>query len=177
VPIKAILMNLLSVGAAYGLMVLVFQKGVGAGLLGYQQSGAIDAWIPLFLFTVLFGLSMDYHVFLLSRIRERYDQTGDNSEAVAYGLRSTAGLITGAALIMVAVFGAFSSGNLVMFQQVGFGLAVAILLDATIIRSVLVPATMRLLGNANWYMPPVLRWLPDLRVEREASAPAEASGE
>ena len=177
VPIKAILMNLLSVGAAYGLMVLVFQKGVGADLLGYQQSGTIDAWIPLFLFTVLFGLSMDYHVFLLSRIRERYDQTGDNAGAVAYGLRSTAGLITGAAMIMVAVFGAFSSGNLVMFQQVGFGLAVAIFLDATIIRSVLVPATMRLLGNVNWYLPPALRWLPDVRVEREAPAPAEATGE
>ena len=165
VPIKAIIMNLLSVGAAYGIMVLVAQQGVGADLLGFQQSDEIDAWIPLFLFTVLFGLSMDYHVFLLSRIRERYDQTGDNTEAVAHGLRSTAGLITGAALIMVAVFSSFALGDLVMFQQVGFGLAVAVFLDATIVRSVLVPASMRLLGNANWYLPSVLRWLPDVRVE------------
>ena len=175
VPIKAIIMNLLSVGAAYGLMVLVFQKGVGADILGFQQSDIIDAWIPLFLFTVLFGLSMDYHVFLLSRIRERYDRTHDNAESVAFGLRSTAGLITGAALIMVAVFGGFALGDLVAFQQVGFGLAVAVFLDATIVRSVLVPATMRLLGDANWYFPSVLRWLPDLRVEGgEPTAPPQA---
>lgn len=165
VPAKAILMNLLSVGAAYGLMVLVFQKGVGAGLLGYQRSDIIDAWIPLFLFSVLFGLSMDYHVFLLSRIRERYDQTKDNAEAVAHGLRATAGLITGAALIMVVVFGGFTLGDVVSNQQVGFGLAVAVLLDATLVRTVLVPAGMRLLGDVNWYFPSVLRWLPDLRVE------------
>ena len=111
IPIKAIIMNLLSVGATYGLLVLVFQKGVGTALLGFQHVEVIDAWIPLFLFTVLFGLSMDYHVFLLSRIRERYDQTGSNAEAVAYGLRSTGGLITGAALIMVAVFGGFAAGE------------------------------------------------------------------
>ena len=177
VPIKAILMNLLSVGAAYGLMVLVFHKGVGADLLGFQESEIIDAWIPLFLFSVLFGLSMDYHVFLLSRIRERYDQTKDNAEAVAYGLRSTAGLITGAALIMVAVFSGFASGDLVSNQQVGFGLAVAVFLDATIVRSILVPASMRLLGNANWYLPNFLRWLPDLRVEAEEPVVATASGD
>lgn len=165
VPIKAIIMNLLSVGAAYGLMVLVFQKGYGADFFGFQTSPVIDAWIPLFLFSVLFGLSMDYHVFLLSRIRERYDQTQDNAGSVAYGLRSTAGLITGAALIMVAVFGGFAMGDLVMFQQVGFGLAVAVFLDATIIRTVLVPASMRLLGDANWYLPKALNWLPDVRVE------------
>ena len=165
IPIKAVLMNLLSVGTAYGLMVLVFQKGVAAGLLGFQQAEVIDAWIPLFLFSILFGLSMDYHVFLLSRIRERYDETGDNAEAVAYGLRSTAGLITGAALIMVAVFGAFASGKTIINQQMGFGLAVAVLLDATLVRSVLVPASMELLGSRNWYLPPVLRWLPDVRVE------------
>lgn len=111
IPIKAIIMNLLSVGTTYGLLVLVFQKGVGTDLLGFQHAEVIDAWIPLFLFTILFGLSMDYHVFLLSRIRERYDQTGNNAQAVAYGLRSTGGMITGAALIMVAVFGGFAAGD------------------------------------------------------------------
>jgi RND superfamily putative drug exporter len=165
VPIKAIIMNLLSVGAAYGLMVLVTQKGVGAGVLGLQQVEVIEAWIPLFLFSVLFGLSMDYHVFLLTRVREHYDQTSDNTESVAYGLRTTAAIITGAALIMVAVFGGFASGTLVPFQQMGFGLAVAVLLDATIVRSVLVPASMKLLGNRNWYLPRWLQWLPNLHVE------------
>lgn len=167
IPIKAVFMNLLSVGTAYGLMVLVFQKGIGASLLGFQQAEVIDVWIPLFLFSILFGLSMDYHVFLLSRIRERYDQKGDNAEAVAYGLRSTAGIITGAALIMVAVFGAFASGDTIVNQQMGFGLAVAVLLDATLVRSVLVPASMEVLGKGNWYLPSFLRWLPDLRVEPE----------
>ncbi len=165
IPIKAVVMNLLSVGAAYGILVLVFQKGVGTDLLGFQHAEVIDVWIPLFLFSILFGLSMDYHVFLLSRVRERYDQTGNNAEAVAYGLRETAGMITGAALIMVAVFGAFASGKTIINQQVGFGLAVAILLDATLVRSVLVPASMELLGSRNWYLPSWLSWLPDLRVE------------
>ena len=165
IPIKAVVMNLLSVGAAYGILVLVFQKGVGTDLLGFQHAEVIDVWIPLFLFSILFGLSMDYHVFLLSRVRERYDQTGNNAEAVAYGLRETAGMITGAALIMVAVFGAFASGKTIINQQVGFGLAVAILLDATLVRSVLVPASMELLGSRNWYLPSWLGWLPDLRVE------------
>ena len=176
VPIKAIIMNLLSVGAAYGLMVLVFHKGYGADLLGFQKSEIIDAWIPLFLFSVLFGLSMDYHVFLLSRIRERYDQTKQNAEAVAYGLRATAGLITGAALIMVAVFSGFAMGVTVSNQQVGFGLAVAVLIDATLVRTVLVPASMRLLGDFNWYLPSFLHWLPDLRVEAEEPAPVPAAG-
>ena len=165
IPLKAIIMNLLSVGATYGLLVLVFQKGVGTDLFGFQRADVIDAWIPLFLFAVLFGLSMDYHVFLLSRIRERYDETGDNTEAVAYGLRSTAGIITGAALIMVVVFGAFASGRTIINQLVRFGLAVAVLLDATLVRSVLVPASMEVLGKRNWYLPPFLHWLPDLRVE------------
>ena len=165
IPVKAVIMNLLSVGTAYGLMVLVFQKGVGTDLLGFQHAEVIDAWIPLFLFTILFGLSMDYHVFLLSRIRERYDQTDSNAEAVSYGLRSTAGIITGAALIMVAVFGAFASGETIINQQVGFGLAVAVLLDATLVRSVLVPASMEVLGRGNWYLPSWLAWMPDLRVE------------
>ena len=165
IPVKAVFMNLLSVGAAYGILVLVFQKGVARELLGFQQAEVIDVWIPIFLFTILFGLSMDYHVFLLSRVRERYDATGDNAEAVAYGLRETAGMITGAALIMVAVFGAFASGETIINQQVGFGLAVAVLLDATLVRSVLVPASMELLGSRNWYLPSWLEWLPDLRIE------------
>ena len=177
VPVKAIIMNLLSVGAAYGLMVLVFQKGVGAGLLGFQQTDVIDAWIPVLLFCILFGLSMDYHVFLLSRVRERYDQTKDNAEAVAHGLRATAGLITGAAVIMVAVFSGFAAGELVMNQQLGFGLAVAILLDATVVRTILVPASMKLLGDWNWYLPNFLRWLPDLRVEVAEPAEATASAD
>jgi len=149
VPVKAVVMNLLSVGAAYGMVVLVFQKGVGSSLFGFQEVPVIESWIPLFLFATLFGLSMDYHVFLLSRIKERYDQTGDNSGSVMYGLKSTASIITGAALIMVAVFGGFALGPLSMFQQMGFGLAVAVILDATIVRMVLVPASMELLGDKN----------------------------
>ena len=180
VPLKAIVMNLLSVGAAYGLLVLVFQEGVGAGLLGFQTSPTVEFWIPLFLFSVLFGLSMDYHVFMLSRIKERFDQTADNSGAVAFGLRSTGAIISGAALIMVAVFGGFASGDLVFFQQMGFGLAVAIILDATIVRLVLVPAAMALLGNRNWYFPPWLEWLPSIQIEGHidgrAVAPAPAGG-
>ncbi len=170
IPIKAIIMNLLSVGAAYGLMVLVFQKGVGADLFGFQQVETIEAWLPLILFAILFGLSMDYHVFMLSRIRERYDQTHDNAESVAYGLRSTASLITGAALIMVAVFSGFASGDMVVNQQAGFGLAVAVLLDATLVRSILVPASMQLLGARNWYLPGFLNWLPQIQVEAEEGA-------
>ena len=165
IPVKAIIMNLLSVGAAYGLLVVVFQKGLGASLFGFQQTDVIDMWIPLFLFSILFGLSMDYHVFLLSRIKERYDQTGDNKEAVVFGLRSTAGIITGAAVIMVVVFGAFAAGETIINQQVGFGLAVAVFLDATLVRSVLVPVSMELLGTRNWYLPPFLRWLPTLHIE------------
>ena len=165
VAIKAILLNLLSVGAAYGLIVLVFQKGVGNELFGFPQVDAIEAWLPLFLFSVLFGLSMDYHVFLLSRIRERYTQTGDSSEAVSFGVRTTSRLITGAALIIIVVFAGFATGELVMFQQMGFGVAIALLLDATVIRSVLVPAAMELLGERNWYLPRWLEWLPHYEVE------------
>jgi putative drug exporter of the RND superfamily len=160
-------MNLLSVGAAYGLLVLVFQKGYLHGLLGFQQTPTIENWIPIFLFCVLFGLSMDYHVFLLSRIREHYDLSKNNAESVAVGLQSTAKIITGAALIMVAVFAGFASGTLVMFQQMGFGLAVAVILDATLVRSVLVPASMALLGDRNWYLPRWLGWLPDLRIDAQ----------
>ena len=176
IPAQAILMNLLSVGAAYGLMVLVFQKGVGAGLLGLTQVDTIEAWVPLFLFSLLFGLSMDYQVFLLSRIKERYDETGDTREAVAHGLGRTAGIITGAAAIMVCVFGGMATGELVMFQQMGFGLAVAVLIDATIVRTIIVPAAMELLGDWNWYLPRWLRWIPDVSVEGhayEAPAPSE----
>jgi RND superfamily putative drug exporter len=170
VPVKAIIMNLLSVGAAYGAVTLVFQEGVGIGFFNslgfqFQQVSAIEAWLPLFLFSILFGLSMDYHVFLLSRIREEYDKTHDNTEAVAYGLRTTAGIITGAALIMVAVFTGFAAGRLGPLQQMGFGLAVAVFMDATIVRSLLVPASMRLLGDWNWYLPRWLGWLPQVRVE------------
>jgi RND superfamily putative drug exporter len=165
VAAKAIVLNLLSVGAAYGVLILVFQKGVGNELFGFQQVDFIEAWVPLFLFAVLFGLSMDYHVFLLSRIRERYVQTGDNDAAVVHGIGSTARLITGAALIIIAVFGGFAVGDLVMFQQMGFGVAVALLIDATIIRSVLLPAAMKLLGDWNWYLPGWLGWLPDFHVE------------
>jgi RND superfamily putative drug exporter len=165
VPATAIAMNLLSVGAAYGLLVLVFVHGVGNELLGFQQVDIVEAWVPLFLFAVLFGLSMDYQVFLLSRIRERYSQTGDNDDAVSFGVGSTARLITGAALIIIAVFAGFARGDLVMFQQMGFGIAVALFIDATIIRSVVVPATMTLLGRWNWYLPSWLHWLPDVHVE------------
>jgi uncharacterized membrane protein YdfJ with MMPL/SSD domain len=165
VPATAIGTNLLSVGAAYGLLVLVFQKGVGNELLGLREAETIDAWVPLFLFAVLFGLSMDYQVFLLSRIRERYTQTGDTDAAISFGIGSTARLITGAALIIIAVFWGFAMGDTIAFQQMGFGIAVALLIDATIVRSVLVPATMKLLGERNWYLPSWLRWLPDVHVE------------
>ncbi|MGH2749215.1 MAG: MMPL family transporter [Actinomycetota bacterium] len=173
VPLKAIVLNLLSVGAAYGLIVLVFQEGVGADLFGFQQVESIEAWLPLFLFSILFGLSMDYHVFLLSRIKERFDQTGDNAESVAFGLRTTGGLITGAAAIMVAVFGGFAAGDLAPLQQTGFGLAIAVLIDATLVRSVLVPASMKLLGDRNWYLPRWLAWLPNISVEETDEKPAE----
>jgi uncharacterized membrane protein YdfJ with MMPL/SSD domain len=165
----AVALNLLSVGAAYGLLVLVFQKGVGAGLFGFQQTDTIEAWVPLFLFSVLFGLSMDYQVFLLSRIRERFDQTGDTADAVTFGVGSTARIITGAALIIVAVFSGFARGDLIMFQQMGFGVAVALLIDATIIRSVVLPSAMKLLGEHNWYLPSWLEWLPRLEVEAAPS--------
>jgi putative drug exporter of the RND superfamily len=172
IPAKAIVMNLLSVGAAYGLITLVSLHGVGAGVLGFEHVPVIEQWVPLFLFSILFGLSMDYQVFLLSRIKEEWDRTGDNTFAVTQGVGSTAGIITGAALIMVAVFAGFASGNLVMFQQMGFGLAVAVLLDATLIRTLLVPAAMKLLGHWNWYLPAWLDWLPHVGIE---GAPAPVS--
>jgi putative drug exporter of the RND superfamily len=176
VPAKAIVMNLLSVGAAYGAIVLIFQKGGPswatsiADLFGFQQVDAIEAWLPLFLFSILFGLSMDYHVFLLTRIREEYDRSHDNAEAVAYGLRTTGGIITGAAIIMVAVFAGFAAGRLTPLEEMGFGLAIAVLIDATIVRSILVPSAMKLLGDRNWYLPRWLQWLPDLDVEGHEAA-------
>ena len=148
-------------------------KGWGAGLLGFQQVAVVEQWVPLFLFAVLFGLSMDYQVFLLSRIKEAWDRTGDNTLAVTEGVGATAGIITGAALIMVAVFAGFAAGDLVMFQQMGFGLAVAVLLDATLIRTILVPAAMKLLGRWNWYLPSWLEWLPHLSIEGAPAAPAD----
>ena len=170
VPLKAIIMNLLSVGAAYGLVVAVFQKGWFSDVfdvLGFNfvKVAAIDAWLPLFMFSILFGLSMDYHVFLLSRIREEYDHTHDNAESVAFGLRNTGAIITGAALIMVAVFASFAAGRMVALQEMGFGLAAAVLIDATIVRSILVPSTMKLLGDRNWYLPRWLRWIPKVEIE------------
>jgi RND superfamily putative drug exporter len=169
VACTSIVLNLLSVGAAYGLIVLVFEKGIGNGVFGFSQSDTIEAWVPLFLFSVLFGLSMDYQVFLLSRIKERYDVTGDTRGAVIWGVGSTARIITGAALIIVAVFAGFAKGDLIQFQQMGFGVAVALLIDATIIRSVILPAAMALLGRWNWYLPRWLEWLPHMEVERAAA--------
>lgn len=167
IPLTSILMNLLSVGAAYGIIVLIFQNGEGSEpLLGFFiQVDAIEAWLPLMLFAILFGLSMDYQIFLLSRIKERYDQTGDNTESVAYGLRTTGAIITGAALIMVAVFFGFALGELAAFQQMGFGLAAAVLVDAFVVRTILVPSTMKILGKANWYFPRWLEWLPAVHFE------------
>jgi uncharacterized membrane protein YdfJ with MMPL/SSD domain len=178
VPATAIAMNLLSVGAAYGLLVIVFVKGIGNEIFGFQQVDIVEAWVPLFLFAVLFGLSMDYQVFLLSRIRERFVRTGDNVDSVSFGVGSTARLITGAALIIIAVFAGFARGDLVMFQQMGFGIAIALFIDATIIRSVIVPATMTILGRWNWYLPSWLAWLPDVQVEghEEPARPSPAPG-
>ena len=176
-PIKAIILNLMAVGAAYGILVLVFQEGFLASFFGLQESPTIESWIPLFLFTILFGLSMDYHVFLLSRIREHYDESGDTNEAVAFGIRSTGRLITGAALIMVAVFWGFSTGSLVGLQQMGFGLGMAILIDSTIVRMVMVPASMKLLGKWNWYMPGWLQWLPNVRFEASEPSPVLAAAD
>ncbi|MGH2477799.1 MAG: MMPL family transporter, partial [Candidatus Limnocylindrales bacterium] len=173
IALTAIALNLLSVGAAYGLLVLVFQHGLGADLLGFQTVDAVEAWIPLFLFAVLFGLSMDYQVFLLSRIRERYDQVADTAAAVRWGVASTARIITGAALIIVAVFSGFARGDLTMFQQMGFGIAVALLIDATVIRSVVLPSAMALLGDRNWYLPGWLNWIPHLEVEGPIGAAPE----
>jgi RND superfamily putative drug exporter len=169
VPIKAIVLNLLSVGGAYGILVLVFQDGHGDKLLDFQSVGGVAPVIPLFLFVILFGLSMDYHVFILSRVREAVNRGVSNDDAVAQGLRSTAGVVTSAALVMVAVFGSFSLASDQLAKQIGVGLAAAILIDATIIRAVLLPATMKLLGDRNWYLPQRLQWLPKFHREPQAA--------
>ncbi len=165
IPLTSILLNLLSVGAAYGLLVWVFQEGHLEGLLGFESMGGITAWLPMFLFVVLFGLSMDYHVFILSRIREAHDQGRSTAEAIEYGLRRTAGPVTSAAIVMVAVFSIFATLSMLEFKQMGVGLAAAVLIDATIVRGVLVPATMKLLGKWNWYLPAWLEWLPKINLE------------
>ncbi len=164
---KAIVLNLLSVGAAYGVLVLVFQDGHGEGLLGFQSNGGVVAWLPLFLFVLLFGLSMDYHVFIISRIREAFDGGMSTDDAVAHGIKSTAGVVTSAAVVMIAVFAVFATLTALDFKQMGVGLAVAVLIDATIVRAVLLPASMKLLGDRNWYLPSWLGWLPKLGREPE----------
>jgi putative drug exporter of the RND superfamily len=172
-PLKAVLLNLLSVSATYGVLVLVFQKGLHSGL-GLEGTPQIEGWIPIFLFAMLFGLSMDYEVFLLSRIREEWDRRHDNEEAVAYGLEHTGRIITAAALIMIAAFSGFTAGSFVGLQEFGIGLSAAILLDATIVRAILVPALMKLLGDWNWYLPKrVERVLERTRTHRPAEAGAE----
>jgi RND superfamily putative drug exporter len=167
IPIKAIILNLLSVGAAYGVLVWIFQDGHLEGLLGFHSSGAVVTWLPLFLFTVLFGLSMDYHVFILSRVKELVDKGVPTDQAVERGIRSTASTVTSAAAVMIAVFAIFASLSALDIKQLGVGLAVAVLIDATLIRGVLLPASMKLLGNWNWYLPRWLEWLPRLGVEPE----------
>ena len=173
IPIKALVLNLLSVGAVYGVLVMVFQWGWGISILGSEETGIIETWLPLFLFGILFGLSMDYHMLLLNRIKEEWDKSGDNEEAVATGIRLTAGQITSAAAVMVGVFAAFATSRVLGLQQFGLGLAVAVLIDATVIRVVLLPATMKLLGDWNWYLPGWLDWLPRVAPE-EVAAPAPA---
>jgi RND superfamily putative drug exporter len=166
VPIKAVIMNLLSIGAAYGLMVAVFQWGWGKDFIGVGQAGPIESFLPMMLFAILFGLSMDYEVFLLSRMKEEYDKNGnDNREAVADGLASTARVITAAAAIMVCVFGSFVFGDQRVIKEFGLGLAFAVFIDATVVRMILVPATMELLGDANWWFPKWLGWLPKIHIE------------
>jgi RND superfamily putative drug exporter len=170
IALKAIVLNLLSVAAAYGVIVAIFQWGWGENLLDFQSNGGIANWLPVFLFVILFGLSMDYHVFILSRIREAYDRGLSNDNAIAYGIKSTAGTVTSAAVVMVGVFSVFTLLPFVDFKEMGIGLAVAVLIDATLVRGVLLPASMKLLGNANWYLPRWLQWLPRLEHEQAPAA-------
>ena len=171
IPIKAIVLNLLSVGAAYGVLVLVFQKGNGESLLGFTSNGGVTNWLPLFLFVVLFGLSMDYHVFILSRVKELYDRGMSTDEAVQRGIATTAGTVTSAAIVMVGVFLVFVTLTFIDFKELGLGLAAAVLIDATVIRGVLLPASMKVLGDWNWYLPSWLEWLPHVgsRARRRAT--------
>jgi len=173
IPVKAIVLNLLSVGAAYGILTLVFQDGHWESLLGFTSVGGITPWLPLFMFVIMFGLSMDYHVLVLSRIREGVDRGLATEAAVAHGIKSTAGVITSAAAVMVITFAMFATGSDQSLKQLGLGLAAAILIDATIVRAVLLPAAMKLLGERNWYLPQRLSWLPKLEHEPEV-APATA---
>jgi RND superfamily putative drug exporter len=172
IAIKAIILNLLSVAAAYGVLVLVFQHGWGKGILDFESTAGIDSFLPIFLFVILFGLSMDYHVFILSRIREAYDRGMNTEQAVAHGIKTTAGVVTSAAFVMVCVFSVFATLQILILKQFGVGLAAAILIDATIVRAVLLPATMKLLGDWNWYLPSWLQWLPHSGLA-EAEAPAD----
>jgi uncharacterized membrane protein YdfJ with MMPL/SSD domain len=169
---KAIVLNLLSVAAAFGVLVLVFQYEWAKGILGFDYTGGVMAWLPVFLFVILFGLSMDYHVFILSRIREAYDRGMKTDDAIAYGIKTTAGVVTSAAIVMVFVFSIFGTLSLIMMKQFGVGLAAAVLIDATIVRAVLLPATMKLLGDWNWYLPRWLGWLPKIKLEGASSRPA-----
>ena len=167
IPITAIALNLLSVGAAYGALVLIFQHGWGESLLGFHSNGHVATWLPLFMFVILFGLSMDYHVFILSRIREAFDGGKPTRQAIADGITSTAGVVTSAAVVMVAVFAVFATLSFIDMKEMGVGLAIAVLIDATVIRAVLLPATMTLLGERNWYLPRWLEWLPRGAAERD----------
>ncbi|HYI99993.1 MAG TPA: MMPL family transporter [Thermoleophilaceae bacterium] len=169
IPIKAILLNLLSVGAAYGVLVIVFQGSWAEGLLDFESSGAIVPWLPLFMFVILFGLSMDYHVFILTRVKEAFDGGMSTDDAVSHAIKGTAGVVTSAAVVMVGVFSIFATLSLLDFKQMGIGLAAAVLIDATIIRGVLLPASMKLLGDWNWYLPKSLGWLPKVKAEKEVA--------
>src|ERR1041384_3423830 len=172
IPIKAIVLNLLSVAAAYGVLTWVFQDGHFEGALDFSSNGGVTAWLPIFLFVILFGLSMDYHVFILSRVKEAVDRGMKTEDAVSHAIKATASTVTSAAIVMVAVFAIFATLSFIDFKQMGIGLAVAILIDATIVRAVLLPATMKLLGKWNWYLPKSLHWLPEFR--HEAPAPSRA---
>jgi uncharacterized membrane protein YdfJ with MMPL/SSD domain len=176
IPIKAIILNLLSIGAAYGVLVLVFQKGNGESLLDFTSNGGVANWLPLFLFVVLFGLSMDYHVFILSRVRELYERGMSTDEAVKQGISTTAGTVTSAAIVMVGVFLVFVTLAFLDFKELGLGLAAAVLIDATIVRGVLLPASMKVLGDWNWYLPSWLEWLPRIGAERDAAPPVKPKG-
>jgi RND superfamily putative drug exporter len=167
IPIKAIALNLLSTAAAFGVMSAVFQDGVLGGAFGLARSSVIESWVPIFVFAILFGLSMDYHVFILTRVKEARDRGLDSRAAVAKGISITSGTITSAATIMVLVFAAFVTIPFAFIQELGLGLAVAVLLDATVVRSVLLPATMTLLGDWNWWLPSFLHWLPRVTIEGE----------
>jgi uncharacterized membrane protein YdfJ with MMPL/SSD domain len=167
IALKSVVLNLLSVAAAYGVVVAVFQYGWGESLLGFQSQGAIVPWLPLMLFVILFGLSMDYHVFIVSRVREAYDRGMSTEDAVAHGIKSTAGTVTSAAVVMVGVFSIFATLPILDMKEFGVGLAAAVLIDATIVRGVLLPASMQLLGDWNWYLPNWLGWLPSLEHRHE----------